>query len=288
MGMVQFAQTRTSLENASVVNIGVSISMKNTLLIGLWIGFSISGMSQENWIPKCTAVATSDTVIYGIDLEWRFQKLNDSLYHFEALTEGRLFTEFNYVAFGEEEGYFVGDWISYDFGKISQNFHFENGLAEGMAIQYHNGKLVSETPYHLGMRHGMYSRWDTTGLLLEQGEFQNGAKIGEWKRWHPNGQLASIGSYVGTGSYFVTEPYDTANYDYSEFAVLEFGLNDSFEKGWNFEEYKMNVLEKCFEYRKWRAFNGMEYYFPKRGEWRYYTEDGEELEVENFPTHQDH
>ena len=65
----------------------------------------------------------------------------------------------------------------------------ENVLDGAVKLYYNNGQLKSYIDYVKGKRHGLYRFYARTGMLLEEGHYQQGFPIGQYKQWNRKGYL---------------------------------------------------------------------------------------------------
>lgn len=65
-----------------------------------------------------------------------------------------------------------------------------NNLVEEVTL---SGGATQTRHYSIlnGEYHGHYQEKDVGGLLVIEGQYENGIKVGEWKKWYPSGQLES-------------------------------------------------------------------------------------------------
>ncbi|ESQ88285.1 hypothetical protein ABAC460_16630 [Asticcacaulis sp. AC460] len=47
------------------------------------------------------------------------------------------------------------------------------------------------------IRHGLFVAYHPNGALASEGSYTDGEEQGVWKDYHPNGQVAAVGSYEG-------------------------------------------------------------------------------------------
>ena len=81
-----------------------------------------------------------------------------------------------------------------------------------------------------GKYHGHYQEKDASGLLIVDGQYDNGVKVGEWKEWYPSGQLRSQEFYKNGEKHGVSTSWHE-NGQKSEQVTLSEGkyLNDYIE-----------------------------------------------------------
>ena len=61
---------------------------------------------------------------------------------------------------------------------------------------YNDNKIGNNRGGFIGKPlHGIYTVCTNNGVLIKQGEFENGLKIGKWKTWYLSGELRSIEIY---------------------------------------------------------------------------------------------
>lgn len=69
-----------------------------------------------------------------------------------------------------------------------------NGVLNGKSITYYPlSNNIFETEFYVNnLLEGQYTRFSSNGVVLEQGIYENGKKIGIWHEYHDNGNLKSI------------------------------------------------------------------------------------------------
>jgi len=94
-----------------------------------------------------------------------------------------------------KNGMLEGPQINYDETTATPIYKSEaiNGKIVGSAQTFSNlGKLITETPYDLGVPHGAAYEWDVnTGQMIKLTTYDHGARTGESKEWTPDGILVS-------------------------------------------------------------------------------------------------
>ncbi|CAM3895078.1 hypothetical protein SHAQ108633_00940 [Shewanella aquimarina] len=91
-------------------------------------------------------------------------------------------------------------------GTLNKTIPYHNGLKEGTEAHYgfEGGLLSKSIEYRQGKRNGWStSYWDPDrlrnrkyhrgGKLAEEGQYQDGEKVGVWRRFSPDGRLISVG-----------------------------------------------------------------------------------------------
>jgi len=84
----------------------------------------------------------------------------------------------------------------FDETKFKFEKSIKSGKLYGKSKEYHkNGEVYEEGDYENGIKVGIWKSYHDNQQLAEEGKFVNGAKIGVWKSYHFNGKLASEGEY---------------------------------------------------------------------------------------------
>ena len=104
---------------------------------------------------------------------------------------------------GQAVSYFNGkygaDGYPIDDGspqKVMSENYYINGLLNGTSITYNeDGKIHSMGEYIDGKMNGLHKQWYKDGTLKEEKHYQLGKRNGKWRIWHPNGQLESSRFY---------------------------------------------------------------------------------------------
>jgi uncharacterized protein len=113
--------------------------------------------------------------------EWVF-------YHENDITEQKG----NYDKRGKETGKWT--WY-YDNGNVLREEDFEDGLENGIAVEYaRNGDIVSKGTYLNGIREGDW--YFNVGDEIQEGVYKAGEKDGIWKHYFPDKKLRFEGRYV--------------------------------------------------------------------------------------------
>lgn len=105
-----------------------------------------------------------------------------------------------------------------------------------------------------GEYHGNYQEKDASGLLILDGQYDNGVKVGEWKEWYSSGQLRSQEFYKNGEEHGVSTSWHE-NGQKSEQVTLSDGehLNDYLKWHPNGQmsqqgfSYKSGVCKKWYE-----------------------------------------
>ena len=74
---------------------------------------------------------------------------------------------------------------------------FENGQLNGVYTRRNiqSKKIVLETNYKNGLKHGKDKSWHKNGQLSEEGQYENDLQHGVWQEWYENGKLKSLITY---------------------------------------------------------------------------------------------
>jgi hypothetical protein len=84
-----------------------------------------------------------------------------------------------------------GEHISYfDNGKVQSVYEYKDGEKDGK-VQFFkaNGKMIEETHYEKGDRHGKYVKYDhSTFKVIEEGQYKNDKKDGTWMFYDKDGK----------------------------------------------------------------------------------------------------
>ena len=87
---------------------------------------------------------------------------------------------------------FGGDW-----GRTFDEMTIENGQLNGVytSRSLKSKKIVYETNYKNGLKHGKEKSWHNNDQLREEGQYENDLKHGVWQEWYENGKLKSLRTY---------------------------------------------------------------------------------------------
>lgn len=72
---------------------------------------------------------------------------------------------------------------------IAEIFH-DNG-----SIKFRYSRRMSEDK-QMWIRHGLFVACHESGLVVSEGNYENGLEVGVWRDFYENGQLASEGAYI--------------------------------------------------------------------------------------------
>ncbi len=89
-----------------------------------------------------------------------------------------------------------GDWVIYFGGGVvkSRSTYARDTLLH-IRTFHKNGKPASEGGYGLGLREGLWSRWDDQGRLAEHSQYRAGVLSGEQKFYGPDGKVTQTIRY---------------------------------------------------------------------------------------------
>lgn len=97
-----------------------------------------------------------------------------------------------------EQGFYYlgvkhGRWETYDenFNLISKR-HYVKGFPKDSKFEYYDekkGKLKEIIPIYNDFKDGMYLSFYPSGRISEQGEYQDGEKIGKWREFYDNDNI---------------------------------------------------------------------------------------------------
>lgn len=92
-----------------------------------------------------------------------------------------------------------GEWVFFfKSGQREKVIHFERGIMHGKAFEYHdNGKLKHEGYFFREEQDSVFRSWNRDGILVEEGHFDKGKKIGFWNYQYPDGKPYMREEYRG-------------------------------------------------------------------------------------------
>ena len=87
---------------------------------------------------------------------------------------------------------FGGDW-----GRTFVEMTIENGQRNGVYTRrsLKSKKIVYETNYKNGLKHGKEKYWHNNDQLSKEGQYENDLEHGVWQEWYENGKLKSLRTY---------------------------------------------------------------------------------------------
>ncbi|MBJ7448877.1 MAG: hypothetical protein JHC93_00785 [Parachlamydiales bacterium] len=81
-------------------------------------------------------------------------------------------------------------------GKIFKEAHFSNDQKEGVEKTFHpDGSVASIARFHCDKLQGLTQQWNEKGLLVFEGEYQDGMKNGKFNKYDNNGKPKSLLMY---------------------------------------------------------------------------------------------
>ncbi|WP_457028299.1 toxin-antitoxin system YwqK family antitoxin [Kitasatospora sp. P5_F3] len=89
-----------------------------------------------------------------------------------------------------------------------QRLYYDGELFTGEVFEGSADDPVSLETYRDGLLHGPWRLWYLDGSPRAQGEFVNGAFVGEVLAWHENGRLESRKLYSASGSKLASYAWD--------------------------------------------------------------------------------
>lgn len=106
-----------------------------------------------------------------------------------------------------------GKWefFSEDNGALILLEHYDNGVLVDKSVVYNpvNQKVVEETEYVNGLRHGIYSKYYDNGVLMIMANYNQDTLDGEYKAYYFNGNLKEEGYFSSGVKIGKWKTYDT-------------------------------------------------------------------------------
>lgn len=164
------------------------------------------------------------------------------------------------TANAETEAPAEGDKATVDITWIAPRAKKPKGPAHEVKQAKVGERVLSETTYAYGVKHGPYKSWYDNGQVHEEGQFEDGLKAGAWTRYNKNGNVAKRWSYKLGLVHGVSTIYSSTD---SEQVVSKRTFMLGREHG-PAEEYYGGPLSGRGEVR-----NGQ-----KHGAWTYFHRDG--------------
>jgi antitoxin component YwqK of YwqJK toxin-antitoxin module len=155
----------------------------------------------------------------------------------------------------------VGDWKYYNgYGNIEQTGKYWKGLPHDEWVWYYpNKKMHRREHYDKGNLEGSYVEWDSSGVVILEGNYENDNKVGQWK-YQLNDHL-EIGEYQDGEKNGVWKWY----YNNENEPAFEGEFIGGVPRGKHKMWYQNGKLMEKGEYE-----GGL-----KSGDWLYYNELGE-------------
>lgn len=171
---------------------------KNNNPVGEFLYYSENGdLIAKNTYIKKTDVAESE--VYSAEGKvvakgnYVNKKKNGQWKYFSE-EDGSLILLENY-----ENGLLIGKTEAYLPGtqRIIEETEYVNGMKHGLYLRYYdNGVPMVEAYYSNDVLHGTYVHYYPNGNVKEEGMFKEGAKIGPWNIYDVDGNLISTDNYL--------------------------------------------------------------------------------------------
>ena len=191
---------------------------------------------------------------------------------------------------------------------IGKFISMKKDIRTGQFLWYHkNGKPSTERNFINGKVHGVYRRWDASGILRTEGYYLDHRADSSWTWWYENGILQSEGSFrqgkrhgmwityhpngiKNEASRFKKGKFDgyAAHWDISGMPVMEFDMDAKLKNGRVNLYHPNGNLRGTGELKKGKPDGIWEDYYPsgdirsrgrivkgyRMGMWNYYNRDG--------------
>lgn len=96
-----------------------------------------------------------------------------------------------------------GKWRFYDReGELQEERnYYKNQLHGEVVIYFPNGKKNSIGYFKLDVQDSIYKEWDETGVLIQEGLYNDGMPLGSWKYYYRNGKEKMVEEVVDGTSF---------------------------------------------------------------------------------------
>ena len=122
-----------------------------------------------------------------------------------------------------------------------------------MVKKFHMNNIRASTlEMKNGVAHGDFKRWTTTGLLVEEGQYAEGLKVGTWTSYMSRTQILEKGDYFKGYKDGVWRKYWPQGIVKSE-AFFKQGKQINLEKNWYFDG-SLKSKHNCFDYGNYREY----------------------------------